>query len=226
MEPLFSVGLSCLPIEGGAGKALSAAALHDEGRRVLFQLDSRVPPAPIQLECSGRPYFADRHADFSISHSHAMIAVSHVCTGQTPCALHTGCDIQFIYSNRFHKTIASRVFGEQEQHYIAAAAGNAEQETRFCEVWTLKECFLKACGTFEDSVFTMKTFPCFALNGVLPRSGIVHGLAYFLYKCTDSGTAPYILAVGREVRGADTRIAPPRIYRLSEPPPCVSGLFR
>jgi hypothetical protein len=212
MDTPFSVGLSCLSVGTAADKAPSPAMLHDEGRRVLFQLDKRLPPAVIQLELSGRPYFADRHADFSISHSRSMVAVSHLSTGRVSCSLHTGCDIQFIYSNRFHKTIASRFFGEQEQRYIAAAADSAEQETRFCKVWTLKECFLKACGSPGDSVFNMKDVPCFALNGLLPTSGVVHGLAYFLYECADSAASRYILAVGREVcSAADTRIAPPRI---------------
>ena len=217
MDIMFSVGLSCLSDGSAAGKAPSPAALHDEGRRVLFQLDKRVPPAAIQLELSGRPYFADRHADFSISHSRSMVAVSLLSTGRARCVFHTGCDIQFIYSNRFHKTIASRFFGEQEQRYIAAAADSAEQETRFCKVWALKECFLKACGSPSDSVFNMRDVPCFALDSLLPARGIVHGLAYFLYECADSAAGRYILAVGREVRSAaDMRIAPPHIRWVSD----------
>lgn len=204
------------------GKAPTSAALHEEGRRVLFQLDKRVPPAAIQLELSGRPHFADRHADFSISHSRSMVAVSHVSTSRKTCAFHTGCDIQLIYSNRFHKTIASRFFGAQEQRYIAAAADCTEQDTRFCKVWTLKECFLKARGSPGDSVFNMKEVPCFAFDSLLPASGIVHGLAYFLYECADSAACRYILAVGREVSSAaDTRIAPPRIRLVSGMPPRV-----
>ncbi|MDR2536728.1 MAG: 4'-phosphopantetheinyl transferase superfamily protein [Treponema sp.] len=153
-----------------------------------------------------------------------MVAVSHVSTGGLSCAFHTGCDIQFIYSSRFHKTIASRFFGEQEQRYIAAAADNAEQDTRFCKVWTLKECFLKARGSPGGSVFNIKDVPCFAFDGLLPASGIVHGLAYFLYECADSAAGRYILAVGREVCGAaDTR--PPCIRWVSDTPAHVSSLF-
>ena len=211
MGTTFSVGLSCL------STAPSPTALHHEGRRVLFQLDKHIPTAAVQLELSGRPYFADQHADFSISHSRSMVAVSFLSTGRVRCAFHTGCDIQFIYSNRFHKTIASRFFAEQEQRYIAAAEDSAEQETRFCKVWTLKECFLKACGSPSNSVFNMNGLPCFALDGLLPASGVVHGLAYFLYECADSAAGRYILAVGREVcSAADTRIAPPRIYWVSD----------
>lgn len=194
---------------------------------MLFQLDERVPPAAIQLELSGRPYFADYHADFSVSHSRSMVAVSYLSTGGVSCTFHTGCDIQFIYANRFHKTIASRFFGEEEQRYIAAIPDSAEQETRFCKVWTLKECFLKACGSPGDSVFNIKDIPCFALDGLLPASGVVHGLAYFLYECADSAAGHYILAVGREVCGAaDTRIAPPRIRWVSDTHGRVSRLFR
>jgi phosphopantetheinyl transferase (holo-ACP synthase) len=226
MNPRFSVSLSCLSTGNATDKAPSPAALHDEGRRVLFQLDKRVPHAAIQFELSGRPYFADRHADFSISHSRAMVAVSHLSTSGASRALHTGCDIQFVYANRFHKTIASRFFGEQEQRYIAAAADSAEQATRFCKVWAMKECFLKARGSLDTSMFNLKDIPCFAFDGLLPTSGVAHGMAYFLYECADTVACRYILAVGREVDGAaGMPIAPPRLCWVSDTPLRVSSLF-
>jgi phosphopantetheinyl transferase (holo-ACP synthase) len=119
-----------------------------------------------------------------------MVAVSHLSTGEAPCAFRTGCDIQSIYSNRFHATIAARFFAEQEQRYITAVADSAEQATRFCKVWALKECFLKARGAPGDTVFNMKEVPCFALDYSLPPRGLVHGFAYFLYECMVNHHSP------------------------------------
>jgi phosphopantetheinyl transferase len=141
----FYLGLSLLPKNAPGGYA----SQHAEGLRVLGLLDGKEPL--LETEPSGKPRFIDRHAEFSISHSRRMVAVCYSTDG-----VRTGCDIQYAHPRKTHEKIAARLFFSEELRYLQAARGAREKRLRFCRLWALKECFLKAHGL---SVFAMKEIP-------------------------------------------------------------------
>jgi 4'-phosphopantetheinyl transferase len=71
----------------------------------------------------------------------------------------TGCDIQLVQTRANTKKIAEEFFSVSEREYIFSQDGNQYNETRFFEIWTLKECFLKLRGL---SVFDMAKVPSFS----------------------------------------------------------------
>jgi phosphopantetheinyl transferase len=99
-------------------------------------------------EENGRPYFPDRQADFNISHSGTVTAVSLVDGGN----FRTGCDVQLVRKRVNTMKIAEEFFSASEREYIS------HSETGFFQIWVLKECFLKLRGL---SVFDMAQAPSF-----------------------------------------------------------------
>ncbi|MCL1817830.1 MAG: 4'-phosphopantetheinyl transferase superfamily protein [Spirochaetaceae bacterium] len=212
----FRVGLSLLP-ELAANGSGAHAAQHEEGLRVLGLLDG-AQAAALEKEPSGRPRFADAHADFSISHSRRMAAVSF-SRGRT------GCDIQYAHPQKNHDGLARRLFHPEELRYLDEASGARERSLRFCRLWTLKECFLKANGL---SVFAMKKTPAFLLREDDARLSAAGGNIFFcrpaegdfpyprlefhLYEC--GGDEAYILAAAREE--TETPPQAPEIIWFSE----------
>ena len=198
----FFLGLSLLPITASSGVY---KAQHDEGLRVLSLLDGGRSTA-IEKEPSGRPRFADAHADFSISHSRRMVAVSY-SPGRT------GCDIQYAHPKKTYDGITRHLLYPEELRYIEEASGARERSLRFCRLWALKECFLKANGL---SVFAMKKSPAFLPGGedtALSAAGKKISpsrqtagdfpyprLTFYLYEF--GGDERYVLAVAREETGA------------------------
>ena len=197
---IIRIGMSLLP---NTAPSLYEAQ-HREGLRVLGLLDGGLPAALVK-EPSGRPRFADAHADFSISHSRRMVAVSF-------SGGRTGCDIQYVHPGKKHEAIAGRLFFPEELRYMDAASGEEERRLRFCRLWTLKECFLKANGF---SVFAMKKAPVFLLQDAGAASSAGGEdircrpnakdcpyplLSYYLYECR--GSESYVLAAAREGAGA------------------------
>jgi hypothetical protein len=141
----FYLGLSLLPKTVSGGYAFQ----HAEGLRVLGLLDGKEPL--LETDPSGRPRFGDRHADFSISHSRRMVAVAYSAD-----SVRTGCDIQYAHPRKNHDKTAARLFSPEELRYLLEASGAREKRLRFCRLWALRECFLKAHGL---SVFNMKKIP-------------------------------------------------------------------
>ena len=169
----YYIGLSLLS-NMGRNSASPREILHTEGRRVLSLLDGR-PEGELEKimakDPSGRPFFTDRQhlADFSISHSGNMVAVSFVNRGQTQgnnlpfVDLRTGCDIELVKPRVNARGIAEEFFTEPEVGYIFAHSEGPDSENscsieRFFQIWTLKECFLKLRGY---SVFDMAKAPSF-----------------------------------------------------------------
>lgn len=204
----FYIGLSFLS-NGRAG----VGALRAEGRRVLRELDRtagfRAPhdgTPDILTEPGGRPYFSDRRADFSVSHSRMIAAVVYFSPGQNAAAFRTGCDIQYVDPERPREEIVRNFFSSPEQDYVFSAV-KAERSLRFCHIWTLKECFLKIRGL---SIFDIQKTPVFAAGGgnklLLPQT-------VYLYEL---GTPPaYVLAVSLEA-GGETAFPEPRVCWFSE----------
>jgi phosphopantetheinyl transferase len=178
----FYLGLSFLSKTAYRGHA----SQHAEGLRVLGLLDGKAPF--LETEPSGRPFFGDGHAGFSISHSRRMVAVAYSTDGAR-----VGCDIQYAHPRKTHDKIAARLFSAEELRYLAEASGAREKRLRFCRLWALKECFLKAHG-----------LPVFAMKKIPPRApGVFH-----VYELDGR----YALAVMRDGPGADV---PPNISWFS-----------
>lgn len=214
MEPVFSAGLSFLP---NNGKPLPCTVQYTEGRRILSLLEKATSSSDgIQYEPSGRPYFADHHADFNISHSRSMIAVSF-SAGVSPLSekpFRTGCDIQSVREGNRYDKILFRFFTSREQEYVLTAGSPQEKAWRFYRIWALKECFLKLHGL---EVAALQDTPCFApplADDTRPHQGISlinpkHALVYYVYECGENDPDRYILAIAGEVS-----IKEPRLPRL------------
>jgi phosphopantetheinyl transferase len=160
---VYYLGLSLLsnkhdnPHKAGRQKLLSA-----EARRILSQLEGRpLVQDDIARDAAGRPFFPNRDTDFSISHSGALAAVSLV-RGKN---LRTGCDVELVRPRAGAPAIAEEFFTAPERDYIES--GGSFEETRFYQIWTLKECFLKLRGF---SVFDMTDAPSFLISKNQPRS--------------------------------------------------------
>jgi hypothetical protein len=222
----FYTGLSLLSkkaLPPGFPKRGEFHALQSrEALRVLGLLDR--PEDPGEPSLSGRegerPFFADRHGDFNISHSERLIAVSYLAASsrfQGPL-LRTGCDAQWVNPQGNHRRVSRRYFHPPEQRYIAAGAGIQEEMRRFYRLWVLKECFLKTLGW---PVFAMKGAPVFSLDEEAPvfrrpgraretgdapgepeaaggLSGDWPPLWFYLYELANPAGEEYALAVSRE----------------------------
>ncbi len=91
----------------------------------------------ILVDKFGKPYFKDSKIQFNISHSgsYVIIAVSRH---------RIGIDIQRIQQDK-HR-IAEKNFLPSECKYINDAEDEAGMQQRFCEIWTIKEAYLKNIG--------------------------------------------------------------------------------
>jgi phosphopantetheinyl transferase len=127
--------------------------LSAEARRILSQCEGRpLTNEDIAREAGGRPFFPGSDTDFSISHSGNLAAVSLV-RGK---GLRTGCDVELVRPRAKAKEIAEDFFTIPERDYIES--GGSFDLTRFYQIWTLKECFLKLRGL---SVFDISSTPSF-----------------------------------------------------------------
>lgn len=91
----------------------------------------------VDIDKHGKPYFVDSELKFNLSHSgrYVVAAVSDY---------EVGIDIQKKKADK-HR-IAEKNFLQGECAYINAGANDEERHQRFCEVWTLKEAYLKNIG--------------------------------------------------------------------------------
>ena len=168
----FIIGLSFLSSDTqkkvGRRKHLSA-----EARRILSLLEDKpLRDNDIKQDENGRPYFTGRQADFSISHSGDIAAVSLV-TGER---LRTGCDIELVKPRANIREIADTFFSAVEKDYIFSMNNLHDIEKNFFTIWTLKECYLKLRGL---SVFDMRNVPSFIY-------GKSHDGRHFIFDTADS----------------------------------------
>ena len=152
---LYYIGLSL--VSNSSQKAPSKRALLSaEGRRMLALLIGRpLLDLNFAFEENGRPYFPDRSADFNISHSGNMAAISFLSLNGLE--RRTCCDIQLVKPRSNAREIAEKFFHPAEIDYIFSGGDQA----RFFSIWTLKECYLKLKGL---SVFDMEKAPSFICN--------------------------------------------------------------
>jgi len=166
--------------------------LSVEARRILSVCEGRpITEDDIAREAAGRPFFLNHDTDFSISHSGFLTAVSLV-KGKN---LRTGCDVELIRPRAKAREIAEEFFSAPERDYVEAEGHF--NETRFYEIWTLKECFLKLRGL---SVFDMTNAPSFISGEGAYTFGAVSSSAvsFNLYELTGSGYEHYMLATAIE----------------------------
>ena len=201
---LFSIGLSLLSSnmqkEPERKELLSA-----EGRRILSLLtNGPFANNEIAKDENGRPFFPDRRADFNISHSGAVTAVSLVSGGELQTQrihLHTGCDVQIVKGKANTMKIAESFFSSAERDYIFSQDRSKTAELKFFEIWTLKECFLKLRGL---SIFDMAKTPSFICSEGQDRGSYVFGaavlipLSFYVYELQSDSGERYVLSVAIE----------------------------
>jgi len=176
-------------------------SLSDSARHILSLCEGRpITDDDIAREESGRPFFPsregkDRDTDFSISHSGVLTAVSLV-RGKN---LRTGCDVEFVRPRSKAKEIAEEFFTVPERDYIEA--GGSFDITRFYQIWTLKECYIKLRG---GSVFDMPKIPSFISREGQSKWQFAFGAAVFssisfnLYELSNDDGERYVLATAIE----------------------------
>ena len=181
----------------------------DEARRILSILaDRTITDDNILTEDNGRPYFSDKGIDFNISHSRDMVAVSLVRGNSIQ---RTACDIQFINkamaSNHARlKKIAQQFFTVAEVEYIFHKDTGEDDiyNTRFFQIWALKESYIKLRGL---SVFDMASIPSFICKETINEASFrfkfyfeqpVQSLLYFYLYKLGSEENQYMLALALE----------------------------
>ena len=165
--------------------------LSAEARRILSLFEGRpLEESDIAREAQGRPFFPGREANFSIAHSGALAAVSYT-RGKN---LRTGCDVERVRPRAGAGKIAEKSFSATEKNYVFPQG--KFDETRFYEIWVLKECYIKLRGL---SVFDMSACPSFISekNEFAFSAAISCPLSFCLYELSGSGER-YILAAALE----------------------------
>jgi phosphopantetheinyl transferase len=153
----FYIGLSLL------SNNISQDDRHKEGRRILSLLDTEIFGTEkslnqtIEVSTSGKPYFKDHHAKFSISHSVSMTAVSFLADSETEI----GCDVQYMNPKKKFDNISKEFYHPEEHAFINEANTDDEKLRRFYSIWVLNESFLKMMGW---SVFDILKTPSFIKN--------------------------------------------------------------
>jgi 4'-phosphopantetheinyl transferase len=119
------------------------AAAHALVRRALSARTGR-PPASwtFRSDEGGKPCIDTEDCDlrFNMAHTDGLVACAIVRTGEI------GIDVETIDRIAQPMDIAARHFSEREVRDLLACSA-AERRTRFIELWTLKEAWLKATGT-------------------------------------------------------------------------------
>ena len=213
--PIYYIGLSLLsnnePGDNGPRKKRLKTAARAEARRILSWFNgSPIGDDEIAREENNRPFFLDHRADFNVSHSGNMAAVSLVKSGimgkksndrsfpslrSREVKLRTGIDIELVRPDVKIREIAEEFFTLEERDYIffhnetsgQTFRGSDTDIARFFQIWTLKECFLKLRGF---SVLDMRQAPSFIKrNGTSSFEFAFCGsrsspISFFLYELT------------------------------------------
>ena len=194
----YYIGLSCLSVNQHK-KAERNNVLSAEARRILSILADS-PTDAIATDENGRPFFPDSTVDFSISHSGSAVAVSLV-EGKNinGSKVRTGCDIQLIRPREYLRTVAEENFSADEKNYILPQYETQLDCTKFFQIWTLKECYIKLRGL---SVLDMPKVPSFIrAEDSNPQTG--------------SGTQPFVLGAGCETAGGGSSLLSFYLYELA-----------
>jgi 4'-phosphopantetheinyl transferase len=119
------------------------AAAHALLRSALATHSGLLPSSLIFLnDCRGKPFLASGQPkyEFNIAHTTGLVACALTKTGNV------GIDVESVDRVVNSEEIALRYFSEREVLALRECKG-VEHRTRFIELWTLKEAYLKAIGT-------------------------------------------------------------------------------
>lgn len=118
-----------------AGISLTAGLLMQEV--IGKDLGLNVCDIHMGTETKGKPFLIG-HEDyhFNLSHSGEYVVFAVAKTD-------VGVDIERV-GGKYNARVAERCFTEREQEYVLAV--DSEMERRFCELWTMKESYLKVSG--------------------------------------------------------------------------------
>lgn len=114
--------------------SLGAGVLLDKGLREygLKEADVR-----IGQKKNGKPYLTDYpQIHFNLTHSENMVLAVFA-------DVEVGCDIE--YTKEADLELAKRFFCPGEYEFIACMEGE-KRDSAFCQIWTMKESFLKVTG--------------------------------------------------------------------------------
>ncbi len=139
---VFEQQLSVMP-EGRKQKVLKYSITADKlrslaaGILIKFIKKQYGVNSDVEYDKHGKPYFVRGEVKFNISHSGRFVvaAVSDY---------EVGIDIQAIKADK-HR-IAEKNFSKAECTYINEGADDKARQQRFCEIWTMKEAYLKNIG--------------------------------------------------------------------------------
>lgn len=108
--------------------------------RTVLSAYTGIPAAecPIETDPNGRPRLASASIDFNLSHTRGMIAVA-VSDGAA-----VGVDVE-ARGRAWSPALARRYFSADEVDALERLPPGA-RHTRFYELWTLKEAYVKARG--------------------------------------------------------------------------------
>lgn len=103
---------------------------------------------------NGKPAFRDvPDVHFNLSHSKTRV----MCVVSP---YEAGCDVEHVRVGR--SRLAERFFKDSENAWIHSFAEGVEQDTAFCRLWTLKECYMKVTGrgmSLSPDKFTLTMTP-------------------------------------------------------------------
>jgi phosphopantetheinyl transferase len=186
----YYIGLSIL--SSSRIKKVQREYSSAEARRILSLLyEAPIGEEKIATETGGRPFFPEEEVDFNITHHGAVTAVSFVKGAN----LRTGCDIEYVRPRAGAAEIAQEYFSNAEKKYLFDTG--KFDETKFYEIWTLKECFLKLRGL---SVFDIANVPSFISCDASQagkfafETSVSLPLSFRLYELTNGKGESYIFA--------------------------------
>jgi 4'-phosphopantetheinyl transferase len=119
------------------------AAAHALLRCALATRRGLLPSSWIFLnDCRGKPFLAPGQPEyeFNIAHTTGLVACALAKTGNV------GIDVESVDRVANSEEIARKYFSKREVLALQECKG-VEHRTRFIELWTLKEAYLKAIGT-------------------------------------------------------------------------------
>jgi len=96
-----------------------------------------------RTNAQGKPYIAEPDASIGFNLSHSGDVIVCALAHDRP----VGVDIERISRVGDARCMADQFFTEPERHSVHAAGNAAARAQRFCELWTLKESFIKALGS-------------------------------------------------------------------------------
>ncbi len=122
----------------------------------LFQKCGRLVEMDIGYNEFGKPFMNHINGfSYNLSHSGKWVAIAYGSS-------EVGIDIEKIQTGK--ESISDKFFTEEENSFIHTVTGE-ERTKRFTQIWTLKESYIKYCGTGLST--RLNSFSVNALDGMV-----------------------------------------------------------